>query len=354
MNEESLYLESIELLKKLISTQSFSFHEEKTAKLLENWLNRNLIPFKRHVNNIYCYNKYYDNNKPNILLNSHHDTVEPNNSYTNDPFDPILKQGKLYGLGSNDAGASLVSLLLTFKFFYDRKDLDFNIIFLASAEEEKSGKNGIKSVIPKLPKIDFAIIGEPTKMEIAIAEKGLIVFDLIIEGKSSHAAHPNTNNPIQKISKIIDQINALSFDKVSKTLGKVKVTITQVNAGKQHNVVPSDVKMVVDVRVNDLYSNQDILKIFKDNVDCKILARNLDLNSKSIDSNHQINSIAKKLKINTYGSPTLSDQSKIKCDSVKIGPGDSKRSHTANEFIFLNEIKKAIPRYIKILEMLKI
>ena len=354
MNEESLYLESIELLKKLISTQSFSFYEEKTAKLLENWLNRNLIPFKRHVNNIYCYNKYYDNNKPNILLNSHHDTVEPNNSYTNDPFDPILKQGKLYGLGSNDAGASLVSLLLTFKFFYDRKDLDFNIIFLASAEEEKSGKNGIKSVIPKLPKIDFAIIGEPTKMEIAIAEKGLIVFDLIIEGKSSHAAHPNTNNPIQKISKIIDQINALSFDKVSKTLGKVKVTITQVNAGKQHNVVPSDVKMVVDVRVNDLYSNQDILKIFKDNVDCKILARNLDLNSKSIDSNHQINSIAKKLKINTYGSPTLSDQSKIKCDSVKIGPGDSKRSHTANEFVFLDEIKKAIPRYIKILEMLKI
>ena len=354
MNEESLYLESIELLKKLISTQSFSFYEEKTAKLLENWLNRNLIPFKRHVNNIYCYNKYYDNNKPNILLNSHHDTVEPNNSYTNDPFDPILKQGKLYGLGSNDAGASLVSLLLTFKFFYDRKDLDFNIIFLASAEEEKSGKNGIKSVIPKLPKIDFAIIGEPTKMEIAIAEKGLIVFDLIIEGTPSHAAHPNTNNPIQKISKIIDQINALSFDKVSKTLGKVKVTITQVNAGKQHNVVPSDVKMVVDVRVNDLYSNQDILKIFKDNVDCKILARNLDLNSKSIDSNHQINSIAKKLKINTYGSPTLSDQSKIKCDSVKIGPGDSKRSHTANEFVFLDEIKKAIPRYIKILEMLKI
>jgi len=191
-------------------------------------------------------------------------------------------------------------------------------------------------------------------MEIAIAEKGLIVFDLIIEGKSSHAAHPNNNNPIQKINKIIDQINALNFNKVSQTLGKVKVTITQINAGKQHNVVPSNVKMVVDVRVNDLYSNQQILKIFNENIDCKILPRNLDLNSKSINSGHQINYIAKKLKINTYGSPTLSDQSKISCDSVKVGPGDSTRSHTANEFIFLEEIKNAIPRYIRILEMLKI
>ena len=354
MNVESLYLESVELLKELISIQSFSFQEENTAKLLENWLNKNSIPFERHVNNIYCNNKYYDKEKPNILLNSHHDTVEPNNSYTNDPFDPIIENGKLYGLGSNDAGASLVSLLSTFKFFYKRKDLDFNLIFLASAEEEKSGPNGIKSVVPKLPKIDFAIIGEPTKMEIAIAEKGLIVFDLIIEGKSSHAAHPNNNNPIQKINKIIDQINALNFNKVSQTLGKVKVTITQINAGKQHNVVPSNVKMVVDVRVNDLYSNQQILKIFNENIDCKILPRNLDLNSKSINSGHQINYIAKKLKINTYGSPTLSDQSKISCDSVKVGPGDSTRSHTANEFIFLEEIKNAIPRYIRILEMLKI
>ena len=354
MNEESLYLESVELLKELISTQSFSFHEENTATLLENWLNKNSIPFKRHVNNIYCYNKYYNEGKPNILLNSHHDTVEPNDSYTNDPYEPIVDQGKLYGLGSNDAGASLVSLLSTFKFFYDCKNLNCNLIFLASAEEEKSGKNGIKSVIPKLPKIDFAIIGEPTKMEIAIAEKGLIVFDLMIEGTSSHAAHPNTNNPIQKINKIIDQINALDFNKVSKTLGKVKVTITQINAGKQHNVVPSNVKMVVDVRVNDLYSNKEILEIFQQNVDCKILPRNLELNSKSIDSNHQINYVAKKLNINTYGSPTLSDQSKIKCDSVKIGPGDSERSHTANEFVFLDEIKEAIPKYIKILETLKI
>ena len=266
MNEESLYQESVELLKELISTQSFSFQEENSAKLLENWLNKNSIPFKRHVNNIYCYNKYYNKEKPNILLNSHHDTVEPNDSYTNDPYEPIVDQGKLYGLGSNDAGASLVSLLSTFKFFYDCKNLNYNLIFLASAEEEKSGKNGIKSVIPKLPKIDFAIIGEPTKMEIAIAEKGLIVFDLIIEGTSSHAAHPNTNNPIQKINKIIDQINALDFNKVSKTLGKVKVTITQISAGKQHNVVPSNVKIVVDVRVNDLYSNQDVLKIFNDKI----------------------------------------------------------------------------------------
>ena len=354
MNKESLYLESIELLKGLISIQSFSFKEENTAKLIENWFKNNAIPCEKHVNNIYSYNKYFDKEKPNILLNSHHDTVEPNNSYTNDPFEPIVDQGKLYGLGSNDAGASLVCLLMTFKFFYKRKDLDFNLIFLASAEEEKSGKNGIKSVIPKLPKIDFAIVGEPTNMEIAIAEKGLIVFDLMIEGTSGHAAHPNSNNPIQKINKIINQINALHFDKVSKTLGKVKVTITQINAGKQHNVIPSNVKIVVDVRVNDLYTNQEILKVFNENIDCKILPRNLDLNSKSIDSNHQINSVAKKLKINTYGSPTLSDQSKIKCNSVKIGPGDSKRSHTANEFVFLDEIKKAIPRYIEILEILKI
>ena len=188
------------------------------------------------LTSIYCdigNNKYYNKEKPNILLNSHHDTVEPNDSYTNDPYEPIVDNGKVYGLGSNDAGASLVSLLSTFKYFYDCENLNYNLIFLASAEEEKSGKNGIKSVIPKLPKIDFAIIGEPTKMEIAIAEKGLIVFDLIIEGTSSHAAHPNANNPIQKINKIIDQINAIDFNKVSKTLGKVKVTIIAMTTGSQ-------------------------------------------------------------------------------------------------------------------------
>ena len=339
-----------ELLKKLISIKSFSFQEDKTAEYIENWFKKNGIKTSRLVNNIFAYNKNFDPGKPTLLLNSHHDTVEPNEGYTNDPYEPITKNGKLYGLGSNDAGISLSCLIMVFIHFYSRNDLNFNIIMLASAEEEKSGENGIKSVIPHLPKIDFAIIGEPTKMDIAIAEKGLIVFDLIVKGKSSHAAHRNEQNPIIKSMEIIKQISNITFNKTSELLGDVKLTITQINAGVQHNVVPSEVKIVLDVRVNDKYSNEEIFKILKEELKCEVLPRNLNLNSSSISKNHKIVEAANNLNFKLYGSPTLSDQAKIDCKSIKLGPGDSLRSHTANEYIYLDEIKDGIEKYILLIE----
>lgn len=345
-----LQSDAIDLLKKLISIKSFSFEEDKTADEIENFLSSRKIKYQRKANNIISYNKFFDKNKKTILLNSHHDTVEPNSAYTLDPYNPIVSEGKLYGLGSNDAGGALVCLISTFVHFYEKKNLNYNFILLASGEEERSGPNGIKSVIPTLPKIDLAIVGEPTLMDIAIAEKGLIVFDLIIKGTSSHAAHPNKNNPIYKAAKVIDIISNIKFEKKSDLLGNVKLTVTQINAGIQHNVVPSDVNLVLDVRVNDKYSNKEIFNELKKVLDCQIIPRNLELNSSSISNDHRIIHCSKKLKFKTYGSPTLSDQAKINCDSIKLGPGDSLRSHTADEFIFIDEINNGIKKYIKLLE----
>ena len=347
---DSLHLRAKKLLEKLISIKSFSFNEDKTANHIEKWLNENKIKTSRKKNNVFAFNKYYNPQKPNLLLNSHHDTVEPNDGYTNDPYEPITKDGKLYGLGSNDAGISLVCLIMVFIHFYERENLNFNIIILASAEEERSGENGIKSVIPLLPKIDLAIIGEPTKMDVAIAEKGLIVFDLIVKGESSHAAHKNDKNPIVKSSEIIRQISNMTFSKTSDLLGNVKLTVTQINAGVQHNVIPSEVKIVLDARINDKYSNNDIFNYLKQNLDCEVKPRSLDLNSSSISKNHKIILAADNLNFKKYGSPTLSDQAKIDCNSIKLGPGDSLRSHTANEFVYVNEIKDGINKYILLIE----
>ena len=347
---DSLHLRAKKLLEKLISIKSFSFNEDKTANHIEKWLNENKIKTSRKKNNVFAFNKYYNPQKPNLLLNSHHDTVEPNDGYTNDPYEPITKDGKLYGLGSNDAGISLVCLIMVFIHFYERENLNFNIIILASAEEERSGENGIKSVIPLLPKIDLAIIGEPTKMDVAIAEKGLIVFDLIVKGESSHAAHKNDKNPIVKSSEIIRQISNMTFSKTSDLLGNVKLTVTQINAGVQHNVIPSDVKIVLDARINDKYSNNEIFNYLKQNLDCEVKPRSLDLNSSSISRNHKIILAADNLNFKKYGSPTLSDQAKIDCKSIKLGPGDSLRSHTANEFVYVNEIKDGINKYILLIE----
>ena len=347
---DSLHLRAKKLLEKLISIKSFSFNEDKTANHIEKWFNENKIKTSRKKNNVFAFNKYYNPQKPNLLLNSHHDTVEPNDGYTNDPYEPITKDGKLYGLGSNDAGISLVCLIMVFIHFYERENLNFNIIILASAEEERSGENGIKSVIPLLPKIDLAIIGEPTKMDVAIAEKGLIVFDLIVKGESSHAAHKNDKNPIVKSSEIIRQISNMTFSKTSDLLGNVKLTVTQINAGVQHNVIPSDVKIVLDARINDKYSNNDIFNYLKQNLDCEVKPRSLDLNSSSISRNHKIILAADNLNFKKYGSPTLSDQAKIDCKSIKLGPGDSLRSHTANEFVYVNEIKDGINKYILLIE----
>lgn len=347
---DKLQDDAINLLKDLISIQSFSFEEDKTATKINNWLKERGVKSDRKVNNIIAYNKHYDQTKPNILLNSHHDTVEPNSAYTLDPYKPQIVNGKLYGLGSNDAGGALVSLITTFLHFYDKENLSHNIILLASAEEERSGPNGIKSIMPILPEIELAIVGEPTLMNIAVAEKGLIVFDLIVKGTSSHAAHKNLDNPIYKAIDIINKISKIKFEKKSNLLEDVKLTVTQINAGVQHNVVPAEVKLVLDARINDNYTNTEIYNVLKDELDCELVPRNLDLNSSSIPENHKIIKAGNKLGFTKYGSPTLSDQAKIKCNSIKLGPGDSTRSHTADEFIYVDEIKNGVKKYIELIE----
>ncbi|UNY98490.1 M20 family metallo-hydrolase [Zhouia spongiae] len=350
MIPQELSIQAIELLKQLIATQSFSSEEEGTAKHIENWFTAFGIPFKRENNNVWAFNKHYEEGKPLLLLNSHHDTVKPNNAYTRDPFHPHIEDGKLYGLGSNDAGGCLVSLLATFTHFYDKGDLKYNIVMVASAEEESSGPNGLNSVLKRLPLIDVAIVGEPTLMNLAIAEKGLVVFDGKIKGTPSHAAHPNDDNPIYNTIDVLKWFKDFEFEKVSEVLGKVKMTVTQINAGKQHNVVPSEVDIVVDVRVNDCYSNEDVNTLIQENAPCEMNARSLRLNSSSIPQEHELVQAGISLGRSTYGSPTLSDQAVLYCPSLKLGPGDSTRSHSANEFIYVNEIEEGIEIYIKVLD----
>ena len=301
------------------------------------------------LNNVYAYNLYFDKNKPTLLLNSHHDTVKPNSAYTKDPFKAVLENDKLYGLGSNDAGGCLVSLLATFVHFYSKSDLTHNIVIVASAEEESSGPNGLKSVLPQLPPIDVAIVGEPTQMNLAIAEKGLIVFDAEIKGTPGHAAHPNDNNAIYNTIDVLQWFRDFKFDKISDVLGEVKMTVTQINAGKQHNVIPANVDLVIDVRVNDQYTNQEITDILNDKAPCRVKPRSLDLNASSISKEHPLVKIGCNLGKTTYGSPTLSDQASLSCPSLKLGPGDTKRSHAADEFIYIYEIYDGIDFYIKLL-----
>jgi acetylornithine deacetylase len=341
---------AISLLKNLIETQSFSQEEENTAKLIEGWFLENEIPFKRTKNNIWATNKYFDDSKPTLLLNSHHDTVKPNSAYTKDPFKAIVEEGKLYGLGSNDAGGCLVSLIATFTNFYAQENLKYNLVIVASAEEENSGKNGLNSMLSIIPHIDVAIVGEPTLMNLAVAEKGLVVFDAVVAGTPSHAAHPNTNNSIYNTIEVLQWFKDFKFDKTSDSLGDVKMTVTQISAGSQHNVVPAHVDLVVDVRVNDAYSNQEIADILKEKSPCtKITPRSLRLNSSAIPVDHDLVKAGISMGRKTYGSPTLSDQAVLTCKSLKLGPGDSTRSHSADEFIYLAEIEEGIIIYIELL-----
>ena len=346
---ENITIEAIELLKKLIETASFSSEEDKTALLIEAWFAENEIPFERNNNNIWAYNLHFDKSKPTLLLNSHHDTVNPNQGYTINPFAAIVEGDKLYGLGSNDAGGCLVSLIATFTHLYKAENLSHNIVMVVSAEEESSGQNGLNSVLKFLPNLDCAIVGEPTQMQLAIAEKGLVVLDIQVLGTASHAAHLNLDNPIMKTIGILEWFKNYQFDKISEILGPVKATVTQINAGKQHNVVPSECNLVVDIRVNEKYTNQEIVDIINQNIDAVVKPRSLNLKSSSIPQNHGLVLAGIALGRTTYGSPTLSDQSVLGCQSLKLGPGNSLRSHTSNEYIYISEIEEGIVIYIEIL-----
>ncbi|WP_228236253.1 M20 family metallo-hydrolase [Allomuricauda sp. M10] len=349
ISQDILTQKAIALLKELISIPSFSGEEDKTGDAIEAFLQGFGIKSERQYHNIYAFNKYFDESKPTLLLNSHHDTVKPNSAYTKDPFHPHVEDGKLYGLGSNDAGGCLVSLLATFVHFYDKEGLSHNIIMAATAEEEDAGDKSLRGLLPILPKIDVAVVGEPTLMDLAIAEKGLVVFDAVVEGTPSHAAHPNDNNSIYNTIPVLQWFKDYKFEKISEALGEVKMTVTQINAGKQHNVVPAQVDLVVDVRVNDCYTNQEISDRLQREAPCKMTPRSLRLNSSCIDPNHALVKSGLALDRKTYGSPTLSDQAALSCQSVKLGPGDSTRSHSANEFIYVDEIEEGIDLYIKIL-----
>ncbi len=348
----ALTAEATEWLKQLIAVQSFSKEENKTADLLQQFLESKGIKSFRKLNNVWAYNKNYQKEKPTLLLNSHHDTVKPNEGYTLDPFKAIVKEGKLYGLGSNDAGGALVSLLATFVYFYDTQSA-YNFIFAASAEEEISGNNGIELILPELGKIDFAIVGEPTQMQLAIAEKGLLVLDCTAHGIAGHAAREEGENAIYKAIRDINWFQTYQFKKVSELLGPVKMSVTIIHSGTQHNVVPNSCQFTVDVRTTDEYSNEEIVKIIQENVSCDLKVRSFRLAPSSINKNHAIVKAGLALGRNTYGSPTTSDQALMNFPSLKLGPGDSARSHTADEFIYLDEIKEGIKLYVLMLENLK-
>lgn len=348
---EKLTTDAITLLKKLIETPSFSSEEDETATLIEQWFEKRAIRYTRTKNNVWATNKYFDDSKPTLLLNSHHDTVKPNTAYTKDPFKAIVEEGKLFGLGSNDAGGCLVSLIATFTYFYERPNLNYNLVLVASAEEESSGPNGLNSMLKIIPHVDVAIVGEPTLMQLAIAEKGLVVCDAKVKGTPSHAAHPNDDNAIYNSIEVLQWFKNYKFDKVSAALGEVKITVSQINAGKQHNAVPAEVDLVVDVRVNDCYTNAEIVEILQRESPCSsIIPRSLRLNSSSIPEDHALIKAGIALGRSTYGSPTLSDQATLTCPSLKLGPGDSTRSHSADEFIYIREIKDGIGLYVKLLE----
>ncbi len=342
----SLFLEATELLKKLIATPSFSKEELGTFSILNTFFESKGIKTHNIKNNIWAFNLHFNPLKPTILLNSHHDTVQPNHGYTNNPFDPNIENGKLFGLGSNDAGGCLVSLIAAFLHFYDHKELTYNICMLCTAEEEISGANGMELAIKQLPNIDFALVGEPTRLDAAIAEKGLIVVDCFTKGVAGHAAREEGDNALYKAVDDISWIKSYHFPKISDTLGKVKMTATVIQSGKQHNVLPDVCHFVLDIRVTDVYTNAEIIEILEHNLQAEVKARSLRLSSSSISENHPIVLAAIATGSNIYGSPTLSDQALLSIPSLKMGPGDSARSHTADEFIYLHEIEKGIEKYI--------
>lgn len=342
----------IDLLKRLIATPSISRDEHQTADIIHVFFASKSIDAQRILNNVIVRNKHFDANKPSILLNSHHDTVKPNTSWTKDPFLPCVENGKLFGLGSNDAGGSLVSLIAAFMHYYDQENLNFNLVLVASGEEEISGKNGIELILPQLGEIDFTLVGEPTLLNMAVAEKGLMVLDCVADGKSGHAARDEGENAIYKAIDDINWFRNYQFEKTSAMLGGVKMSVTVVNSGTQHNVVPDSCHFVVDIRSTDAYSNDEILAIIKDHVSCDVKARSTRLQPSGLPNNHVLRQCASALGIETYGSPTLSDQALMPFPSVKIGPGDSARSHTADEYIGTDEIEKGIELYIKLLNKL--
>ncbi len=352
-NLSKIQLLATDLLKDLIAIPSFSGEEQETAQCIETFFLSQNIQANRQQNNVWAINKYNDSSKPTLLLNSHHDTVKPNPGYRLDPFKPQVTGGKLFGLGSNDAGGPLVSLIATFLHYYEQKDLKYNLLLAATAEEENSGKNGIESLLPLLGKIDCAIVGEPTLMQMAIAERGLLVLDCIAKGKAGHAARKEGTNAIYAAMKDIELMRQIRFEKTSELLGEVSINVTVINTeNKAHNMVPDTCNYVADVRVNELYTLEEVLQTIRENVSSEVTARSMRMRSSGIPINHPLIRAGVSIGKTFYGSPTTSDKALIPAPALKMGPGDSARSHSSDEFIYLHEIASGIEDYIKMLKFM--
>jgi acetylornithine deacetylase len=346
---EELKAEAIALLKQLISIPSFSKEEGGTADAIANYLIKKGIVPQRQGNNVWAFLTPFEENRPTIWLNSHHDTVKPNTGYTRDPFSAEEHEGKLFGLGSNDAGGPLVSLIATFCHFLG-KDLPFNLLLVASAEEEISGPQGISSLISILPPADLVLVGEPTQMRLAVAEKGLLVLEGTVKGKAGHAAREEGINAIYLALNDLEKVKNFQFQKISPFLGPTKVSCTVIHSGDQHNMVPDLCRYVLDIRINELYTHEEVLEELKSVLKADLVPRSMRLRSSNLPEEHLLQQVATSMGLKKFGSPTLSDQTLIPYPSAKIGPGDSARSHTADEFIFKQEVKDGITTYISILE----
>jgi acetylornithine deacetylase len=346
--------DSIELLKLMISTPSFSRDEAALATRLEERFRSFGLTPQRFKNNLFLKNRHFDPSKPTVLLNSHIDTVKPNSGYTLDPFSPTERDGRLYGLGSNDAGASVVAMAAAFRHFESHTDLKYNLVYAPTAEEEISGLNGIEALLPHLkengiPSIDCALVGEPTGMQMAVAEKGLLVLDCTMIGKSGHAAREEGDNAIYKALDDLHWFKDFKFDKVSPLLGPNKMTVTILNSGSQHNVVPRECQFTVDVRVNELYDFDAVLETIRSHVKSEVKPRSVRIKSTSISLDHPLVRAGLNLGLSHYGSPTTSDKALMPFPALKIGPGESARSHTADEYVLLSEIEQGIRTYTELL-----
>ena len=352
-NLDILKQQAVAVLQELIKLPSFSKDEWQTASYIVKFLFDKGVQVNRVGNNVLALNQYFDASKPTLLLNSHHDTVKPNSNYTRDPFSPAIEDGKLYGLGSNDAGGCLVALMATFLHFYDQPNLKYNLAYAATAEEEISGSGGIENALQYLPKIDCAIVGEPTLMQMAVAEKGLVVLDCLAQGKAGHAARNEGENAIYKAMKDIEWLSTYRFEKISDLLGPVKLSVTSIETdNKAHNVVPAQCKFIVDVRVNELYTLEEIVSTVKATIQSEVTPRSLRIRSSAISLDHPLVKAGLSLGRTYYGSPTTSDKALMPFPALKMGPGDSARSHTADEFIFVDEITQGIDLYIQLLNQI--
>ena len=349
MTQEEYVSDAVDLLKKLISTPSVSRNEKEAADIMEQTIRSYGFEPHREANNVWIIDLHYDESRPTLLLNAHIDTVKPVASWTRNPFSPDIEDGVLYGLGSNDCGGGLCSLLQIFRML-TAKPQQYNLIYLASAEEEVSGKDGITRALPLLPHIDLAIVGEPTGMNPAVAEKGLMVLDVIAHGKSGHAARNEGVNAIYEALDDMRWIRDYKFEKVSEFLGPTKMTLTVVNAGTQHNVIPDKCTMLVDIRTNEFYDNEEVYEFICQHLKSEVKAHSFRLKSSRIDPEHPLIRKCVAMGMKPFGSPTLSDQALMHFPSFKLGPGESSRSHSANEFIRISEIRDAIAKYETLLD----